>query len=98
VAAFPFPGESVTSAFIEWTQGTIRGGHNCLEFGAPYTFVVSVIRKGDEAYLYGLCMKDEKRFGKAEYKAIKQVLILGGIKKVTWERKNNESREVSVYI
>lgn len=88
----------MTSAFIEWTQGLIRGGENCFEFGAPYTFVLSVIRQGDEAYLYGLCMKDKTRFTSKEWDAIKAILIGHNFKTARWERKNNGSREVVYHL
>lgn len=86
------------SAFIEHTQSVIRFGPGCDEHGKSYTGILSMVKKGDEAYFYALCMYDKKKFGKADWLAIKQILIDEKIKKVTWERKNNEDREVVFYL
>ena len=79
---------------LEWSQGIIRcGGDGFLGPvpGTKYDFVVSVWRRGDEAYLYGGC----GQFSRRAYKEIVQVLKASGIRRVSWERLNTESARLA---
>lgn len=76
---------------LEWIVGCIRiggpdyhGKHT--QGGAKYDFVVSVLRKGDEAFLYGAA----GQFDRAMYRLIKERLTEQGVKLITWEKLNNE--------
>lgn len=74
---------------LEWSQGVIRCGGDAFLGPVPgtrYDFVVSIFKKGSEAYLYGGC----GQFSKAAYREIVRVLKASGIKQVTWERLNME--------
>jgi hypothetical protein len=84
---------------LDWTVGLIRiGGTEFVgpEPGTRYDFVVSVFRKGDEAYLFGA----HGKFTRQMFTLIKHSLRDQGVKKVTYERLNTETartREIDTH-
>ncbi len=69
-------------AHVEWTHGVLRAGGGFDEFGDPYDFVCTVIRRGDEAEMIGAA----GQFSKQTYESIKTVLAEEGVTKVHWDR------------
>lgn len=74
----------------DWVVGVIRVG-SADTFRGPvpntkYDFVVSIIREGDSAFLYGAAGE----FNRAMYKKIVEALRAQGIYKVRWERLNTD--------
>lgn len=76
---------------FDWVVGIIRSGDETKfkgpTTGTQYQFAVSVMREGDEAFLYGAAGE----FNRAMYKSIVQTLRAQGIKTVRWERLNLET-------
>lgn len=74
---------------LDWVVGTIRiGGDNFkgAQPGTRYDFVCSVIRKGDEAYLYAA----HGTLNREVFTKIKHALRDIGVLRITYERLNTE--------
>jgi hypothetical protein len=79
---------------LDWVVGVIRIGaedeFKGAEPGTRYRFVCSVMRKQDEAYLYGA----HGTIDRAAYKLIYKTLKDAGCSKIVYERLNTEKQRV----
>ena len=69
-------------AHVEWIVGVVRAGPEFKDFGDPYEFSCTVIRRGDECEIIGASGK----FTITNYKAVREALESAGIKAAHWER------------
>ena len=69
-------------AHVEWIVGVVRAGPEFKDFGGPYEFSCTVIRRGDECEIIGASGK----FTFSTYRAVKEALEAIGITEAHWER------------
>lgn len=80
------------NAGLEYLVAVIRAGPEYKTHGDPYTFVASVLFKGDEAFILGAVGE----YNRETYRQIKKLLVdIHGVKKLNWEKRNNKTREVN---
>jgi hypothetical protein len=78
-------------AGLEYLVAVIRAGPEYKSYGNEYTFVCTVLFKGDEAFILGAVGE----YNRETYRQIKKALVdIHGCKKIHWEKKNNKPREV----
>lgn len=73
-------------AHVEWIIGVLRAGPEFKDFGDPYEFSCSVIRRGDSCEIVGASGKLTMPI----YRAIRETLEAEGIKVATWERSSGK--------
>lgn len=69
-------------AHVEWIAGVIRAGPEFKDFGDPYEFSCTVLRRGDTCEIIGASGK----LTMETYRAVRTMLSETGIKRVIWDR------------
>lgn len=69
-------------AHAEWIVGVIRAGPEFKDFGDPYEFSCTVLRRGDTCEIIGASGK----LTMATYRALREMLEGHGIKVAVWDR------------
>lgn len=76
-------------AHVEWITGVIRAGPEFNDFGDPYEFSCTVIRRGDECEIIGASGK----FTFEVYRAVREALESSGVKVAKWDRSSGKHFE-----
>lgn len=79
-------------AHVEWIVGVIRAGPEFKDFGDPYEFSCTVLRRGDTCEIIGA----SGTITPGVVRAVREALHTAGVTKAHWERiKDGKTKKVT---